>query len=760
MTDATTQPEGELAGSGPRLPHDATSRSVQLTNAWRHVDRASETLGALARAWNSACPGAYSAYVSADSSGLGEIVVELDFDQDTRDLLNRTARDFGRLLRQALDDGVVTLARLVSGVLVLPDPAVVQFPLAATFGDFLTAYRDGALDGIRPDQGQFVERLQPFNDYSPASPALEFLRQLTEQPPADDVVVAYAHSARPVVFADPPSTAEILAVDPDGPITTTKRIATFQLATPADRPSTQHPSYRGNPDVAFDLVATVGSDPANGNDTFERRARFVLGAVTLILEAIERSIGLRPGSVDSWDPLKRLSAAQPTGPSWAPLQADQERAGEAANAAQRSETGIATVGDGRELTLVIRDGDGVHLRRVPAATALDPRLPRGPAAEDATTSAAARWGLRDFVFPPVKRTTGSGVREIGDGIVLAGGRGLILQVKSRDNAGDKAERETSWITKKAAEAAGQAAGTLRQLRLQPASLKNQRGREILVDGNTAAWIGVVIIDHPAPPQGVTLPVRHKGLVVVTLLRRDWEFLFEQLGSTSAVIAYLHRVGDDPCELGDEPARYYDLAAKDAEAEPNTPINGWAAEIDAPLDSRPILPRIPATATHGPGRDMFRTVLEDLADTRIDDENQRLALMALLDQTPVGYQSDVGERLLQMLKDARQVTPGNCSWGFRWICDTQHPLQVAFGVSNQLSKWHTEAFRGRLLLQHHRITRHPWGTDDEPTSVGVLLTPNYYLRDRLWDTTVLATFGPSELEAEDVTAYEDFWERRR
>lgn len=152
------------------------------------------------------------------------------------------------------------------------------------------------------------------------------------------------------------------------------------------------------------------------------------------------------------------------------------------------------------------------------------------------------------------------------------------------------------------------------------------------------------------------------------------------------------------------------------------------------------------------------VLEDLSGTRIDDENTRLMLLSFLDATPVAYQAEVGDRLLLLLQKAKRTVLGECSWDFRWIFDTQRPRQVVFGVSNQLSTWHNDAFRSRLLLQHHRITRHEWDPGDEATTVGVLLTPNYYLRDRLWDTSVKATFGPSVLTPEELDSYESFWEQ--
>ena len=749
------------APDGPADPVTA-GRDAPFAAAWQHLNRGNTLLASLAETWNAACSSVFSAGITTTPSGTGEITVDLDFDETTRQLLNDTAREAGLALREALDAGVVALARLVSGVLVLPDPTVVSFPLAETMDEFLSAYEAGVLDGIRPDHVQFIEGLQPFNapfvqDRPPR--VLQFLRQLTEQPTTAEVVTAWAHLAQPEVVVTPPSSAVIVGIEPDGPITTTKTIATFQVTHPPDLDSRDWPTTRGNPNVAFDLVSAVGSTPTGPDDTFGRRGRAVLVTVTRILEALERSMGLREGVVDGWNPATRISASAPMAPTWAPLLPNQERAGEAMAAASQSPVGIATIGDGRELTLVVADDDKTYLRRVPAATALDPRLPQGTAAEEAIATAAAFWGMPDFVIPPKKRKTGSGSRELGDGIVIVGDQGLILQVKSRENVTENPERETNWITKRVAHGAGQAAGTFRQLRLQPAVLHNQRGRPINIDGNTGTWIGVIIVDHPQPPEGlVELPVEHKGLLVVTLLRRDWEFLFEQLGSTAAVVAYLHRVSGYPSKLGDEPGRYYDLAANDARAPQMQPKNGWATETGGAWHAHPILPRVPATAMTGPGRAMFRTVLEDLSSTRISDENARLTLLAFLDQTPVDYQADVGDRLLELLQQAKQTVVGRCSWNFRWYFDTQRPRQIVFGVSNQLSNWHTNAFRSKLLLQHHRLTRHDWGPNDEPVTVGVLLTPNYYLRDRLWDTSVIAAFGPSHLTPEEVDAHTAFWSK--
>src|SRR5688572_27749241 len=95
-----------------------------------------------------------------------------------------------------------------------------------------------------------------------------------------------------------------------------------------------------------------------------------------------------------------------------------------------------------------------------------------------------------------------------------------------------------------------------------------------------------------PPHEFTPRSPEKGDAVV-LLRRDWEFLFEQLKSTDAVIRYLHRVstmGHEP--LGDEPRRYYELAAADAAAPPG-PVDPRLVKPGMMSASIPFLPQAPA-----------------------------------------------------------------------------------------------------------------------------------------------------------------------
>jgi hypothetical protein len=208
------------------------------------------------------------------------------------------------------------------------------------------------------------------------------------------------------------------------------------------------------------------------------------------------------------------------------------------------------------------------------------------AAEHATRSAVARWGLPDFVYRPVVRRLGSGTRELGDVLLLVGHRALVVQVKSRHTVREDEAREESWIRKNAAQALRQAHGTVRSLQGTPHEMVNLRNRETLIDKRLLEWLAVIVIDHPNVPEAITIGNSYSDLPAVFLLRRDWEFLFDQLRSTHAVVEYLHRAATDnsSVSLGDEPVRYYTLAQADAEAPPSGEIapSPGGRRVSAPL----------------------------------------------------------------------------------------------------------------------------------------------------------------------------------
>jgi hypothetical protein len=191
--------------------------------------------------------------------------------------------------------------------------------------------------------------------------------------------------------------------------------------------------------------------------------------------------------------------------------------------------------------MLVQRPDGVYGRIVPLPEQLNQDAERGPAAEDASRSSASRWGLPDFVFEPETVQRGNATREVGDGTIVCGDRGLAVQVKARTNPTDQPDRERAWIRKKAGEGARQAAGSVRTVQRAAIAHTNARGRSITVDGNSIEWVGVVIIDHDDPPSDLSVYSDVVRISYVVILRREWDFLFDQLRSTAAVVDYLHRI---------------------------------------------------------------------------------------------------------------------------------------------------------------------------------------------------------------------------
>ncbi|MGA5166693.1 MULTISPECIES: hypothetical protein [Streptomyces] len=73
----------------------------------------------------------------------------------------------------------------------------------------------------------------------------------------------------------------------------------------------------------------------------------------------------------------------------------------------------------------------------------------------AVQDAAATWGLPDFVMVPSVERKGRGVREISDGLLVVGSRGVVVQVKAREGEPGTHEKESSWVLKQLAAASEQ-----------------------------------------------------------------------------------------------------------------------------------------------------------------------------------------------------------------------------------------------------------------------------------------------------------------
>jgi hypothetical protein len=393
---------------------------------------------------------------------------------------------------------------------------------------------------------------------------------------------------------------------------------------------------------------------------------------------------------------------------------------------------------------------GTFVRTIRPATLLPEGVARGPEAEAATRGAAAFHGLPDFVFHPALERRGPGVREIGDALLVAGSNGAAVQVKARQAATADPDRERAWLVRRATEGTRQATGTIRRLRYpRQTRLESLRGNVVSIWGRDMSWAPVVVLDHPSPPDGLVLG----GDGVVVLLRRDWEFLFEQMQSAVAVIDYLLRVAPmDPIALGLEAVRYYELAQADASAAPTPPDPGFA-DLMMRDESAPVLPLRPAQRSN-----LIRWILEDIGEvptTGLDDASarHRLRMLAAIDSAPIATRAKMAEVILSWLEQVRQAPPEAVWWRFRHYLYFGR-VHLIVGVTNQNRDEVREAF-GYLVRLRHVERGERAAMQAELITVGVLLQPRPDMR-RPWDTTAGLIEGAVSLSPEERESAVALW----
>jgi SEC-C motif len=405
-----------------------------------------------------------------------------------------------------------------------------------------------------------------------------------------------------------------------------------------------------------------------------------------------------------------------------------------------------------QLQLVVETGQGFGARTVSPAMPRRLRYSQGTEAENSTHEAAALWGLADFVFESAVRHRASGVRELGDGIVLVGDIGVVLQVKSREAPTEDQSKERRWVIKQSRKAVAQGAGTIRELEREPALMTNLRGRKIELDGKNMSWLIAVIIDHDEPPTDVVVESRENAVV---LLRRDWDFLFQQLKSTHGVVRYLERVAGEAIDLGSEPIRYYELAGLDEEAE-SSPFGPEFLVPGATRSTEPLLPVAPAGTEQQSEHRFFRGVLEDIASIRLEKmpEALRIRSLAQLDRLATRQRALVGQFFLEAFETVwTDMRPG-ISWRHRRFAGPDG-AQLGFGVCSRGGGEMEKVFRSWVELRHHEFSERI-GADDLVT-IGVLVTPRAD-GERAWDTSMTVAEGCLDLTAEQLNAYVDVWKR--
>jgi hypothetical protein len=362
--------------------------------------------------------------------------------------------------------------------------------------------------------------------------------------------------------------------------------------------------------------------------------------------------------------------------------------------------------DRRPLAIAIEIPGGTIFREIRASSPLRGDLPQGTAAEVAAEDAAVVWGLPDFLFHAGRVRVGAASRELGDRLVFAGERGAVLQVKSRVAFTGDAVEERRWLEKHAEKAIRQADGTIRRLRGGRARTVSARGREVEIDGVGCKWISVVVLDHPSPPDDLAIPLSGARNPGVVLTRRDWEFLFRQLKSTTAVLGYLERVAGEEHALGAEAQRYFNLALADAAAPPGK-LDERILANGIP-HSGPLLPIKEAAETDDYREHLLiRSILEDVARTSAPgiDELKRLITLSRLDQLTPNDRVMIGRYLIEGLGGFFTSPPGTSIWRVRRIVGKfarEHYSQLCFGTSSGWGEADRGMFGSWLQLRHHQL----------------------------------------------------------
>jgi hypothetical protein len=729
----------------------------QFAAARDRLDAARPAVADLAGTWRElGLTDPFGTSVVVDDDGRGHIDVTVTWPLPLRVRADRAAGIFSHELRAALDAAVFAAATAVSGALCTPDPDAHRMPLCIQAADFVALIDAGGLKGLRPDQVRLLELIQPFSDARPADGLREVRRVMlhlahmsrADRDPQLARVAVWAHSATPELHLPTGTRVTSLDTAPAGVLDPNRRIATFQLTDYRSRAG-----ILANPRIAFDVIFNDEPWPSDPDDNLVARADLLLAAAAEWTDALERSCRLDPAATAAGPVLRLRAPAEPATWELVDVSASPEAARITA-ALDASDIGLATRhGSDGELTVLLRSGNAVYARPVPTARLLDGSQTRGLAVENAMLTAASVWGLPDFVLGSVTQPKGAATREVGDGTIICGRRGLAIQAKSRETPGPDSRREERWLRKQAEKAARQAAGSVRALRRTPTRLSNVRGRTIICDGRNVEWAAVVILDHDAPPDDVHARVQDEGLPTLVLLRRDWDFLFAQLRSVAAVVDYVHRVAPEPpCPLGDEPVRYYELAAADERSVGGDPAE-WALRTGGATSSEPLLPKAPVTAADAAGHAVYRVILEDVATSPFDGpEDKRLEVLAQLDRCHVGSRAEIGRLLLDRLEGVL-AEGAPTSWRFRRVVLDEGHLHLAFGVCSQFTNVHREAFRQWAMLRHHELMEIVGS--HELATVAVLLTPRF---DGLrpWDTSLIALRGDLDLAPDDVAAVRAFW----
>lgn len=271
---------------------------------------------------------------------------------------------------------------------------------------------------------------------------------------------------------------------------------------------------------------------------------------------------------------------------------------------------------------------------------MDHLLPdQGHRAEEWVRTLAGGLGVPDFVYRPQMVATGSGSREIGDALLVAGEDGLVVQVKSRDpvaGRGDDDSRAEGWARKEGRRGRRQGLGTRRRISRGDVSVTSVRGHARKLP-NAEDWPIVVILRHPANPS-----VDFSSFPDTLFLSdSDWLGLHAMVRSTMGVISYVRRALDSGVQvpLGRESDRYRKIADADVR---------WSSLSST---SVPVLPPEPLDDEELYAAAFYSELIEKIADQTAAgwDPETYLLFVEVLDRTPALARVQIGRKMIKTFK---------------------------------------------------------------------------------------------------------------
>jgi hypothetical protein len=300
-------------------------------------------------------------------------------------------------------------------------------------------------------------------------------------------------------------------------------------------------------------------------------------------------------------------------------------------------------------------------------------LAAGHLVESRVREIVAVLGVPEFVYIQPVVHKGAAVREVGDGILLCGGGGAILQVKSRsrkEGMRDSPERAQRWVAKHLAKAVQQGRGSKRTIMLHvdrqdPLTAvplrsmvfgpKDREPFRIVLNEDCSDWPIIVVVDHPKSP-AIDLPVYEDAFVIS---HQDWFHLNRHLRSVHELLRYIKAVmrGElNAVPLGSESERFASIMESD---------------LANPLRGPNYYSRISFMAVDNPmAVETYRELLEKtwgenelLPGMEIHDYRR---ILDFLDSAPTSVQAVVGRWIWNRREEMR--TTGHRSSGLTIVAD--------------------------------------------------------------------------------------------